>query len=274
MNEADLLAEARDVLKAAGIADAVREAGLLWKASFPRRYIDYEVAMSGGRIADFKALVARRAAREPMSHLTGGRDFYDHRFEVTADVLDPRPDTESLVSAALEVPFSRVLDLGTGSGCIVLSLLAVRKDAVGVGTDLSEAALDVARRNFAQLELAVEDRARFVASDWFENVEGMFDLIVSNPPYIALDEMAALAPELSFEPRMALTDEGDGLAAYRVIARGADTHLNAGGWLMVEIGPSQGDAVSEMFTNAGLGEVEIRRDLDGRDRVVVGKKPL
>lgn len=274
MSEADLLAEAKDILKAAGIDNPVREARLLWEATFPRRYVDYEAAMAGGRVVDFKALVVRRAAREPMSHLTGRRDFYEHRFEVTADVLDPRPDTETLVVAALEVPFARVLDLGTGSGCIVLSLLSARKDAVGLGTDLSGAALEVARRNAARLELAVEDRAAFAFSDWFDGVDGTFDLIVSNPPYIALDEMAGLSAEVGHEPRMALTDEGDGLSCYRIIAAGAPEHLRAGGWLMVEIGPTQGAAVCAMFDAARLTEVGIRTDLDGRDRVVVGRKPL
>lgn len=274
MSEAELLAEARDVLKAAGIDDPVREARLLWTAAFPKRYIDYHIAMEGGRAADFKALVKRRAAREPMSHLTGRRDFYEHRFEVTADVLDPRPDTETLVVAALEVPFVRVLDLGTGSGCIVLSLLSARKDAVGLGTDLSEAALEVARRNAVRLELAVEDRAVFAVADWFDGVDGTFDLIVSNPPYIAADGMVGLAPELTYEPRMALTDEGDGLSCYRIIAAQAGPYLNAGGWLMVEIGPTQGAAVAAMFDAAGLVEVGIRPDLDGRARVVVGRKPL
>lgn len=274
MNEADMLADAREVLNAAGIDDPVREARLLWTATFPKRYVDYDTAMAGGRIADFKALVARRAAREPMSHLTGGRDFYDHRFEVTADVLDPRPDTETLVQAALDVGFNRVLDLGTGSGCIILSLLAARKTATGLGTDLSNAALDVARHNAARLELAVEDRAAFTQADWFDGVGGQFDLIVSNPPYIAADEMADLAPELTHEPRMALTDEGDGLSCYRIITAGAGAHLTFGGWLMVEIGPTQAAAVSAMFDAAGLREVAVRRDLDGRDRVIMGQKPL
>ena len=274
MNEADLLAHARDTLRAGGIEDAVREAQLLWRASFPKRYEDYDAAISDGRIDAFQRLVIRRAAREPMSHLIGYRDFYEHRFEVTPDVLDPRPDTEALIIAALEVPFNRVLDMGTGSGCILLSLLAARKAAHGIGSDLSHAALDVAQRNADQLELAVENRARFVVSDWFESIDGTFDLIVSNPPYIAADEMNGLSLEVLHEPRMALTDEGDGLSCYRTIAAGAPGHLVAGAWLMVEIGPTQGAAVRAMFEDAGLTQVGIRPDLDGRDRIVVGQKPL
>nr|WP_252734712.1 peptide chain release factor N(5)-glutamine methyltransferase [Octadecabacter sp. B2R22] len=267
-----MLAEARQVLQDAGIGDPLREARLLWRASFPKRYEDYDDAMAGGRIATFRDLVARRAAREPMSHLTGRRDFYEHQFEVNANVLDPRPDTESLVIAALEQPFERVLDMGTGSGCILLSLLAARPQATGVGSDLADEALVVAARNTASLEL--DHRTSLIVSDWYGDVEGPFDLIVSNPPYIAADEMAGLSPELSYEPRMALTDEGDGLSCYRTIAAGAPEHLNAGGWLMVEIGPTQAEAVMAMFRAAGLLNVEIRQDLDARDRVILGQKPL
>jgi release factor glutamine methyltransferase len=248
-------AEAAARLAQAGIPDPPREARKLARA-----------AEEHG--ADLAALVGRRVAGEPMSHILGYRDFWEHRFEVTADVLDPRPETETLVAAALEAPFSRVLDLGTGSGCILLSLLAARDGAAGLGTDLSEAALAVAGRNAERL--GVRDRAALIPSDWWRAVTGRFDLIVSNPPYIAADEMAALQPELSHEPRMALTDEGDGLSAYRVLTGGAPAHLAPGGRLMVEIGPTQGAAVAAMFQAAGLTAVEIRLDLDGRDRVVIG----
>ena len=203
-----------------------------------------------------------------MSHLLGYRDFYEHRFQVNRDALDPRPETETLVRAALEMPFSHVLDLGTGSGCILLSLLAARPGATGVGTDLSEKALAVARRNTAGLEL--DRRVALTRSDWFEDVAGQFDLIVSNPPYIAKDEMAELAPELGYEPRLALTDEADGLSAYRAITAGAGAHLTAGGFLMVEIGWRQGPQVSELFRKNGFDDVKILPDLDGRDRVIQG----
>ena len=217
-------------------------------------------------------LCERRRAREPMSHLLGRRAFWRHDFAITADVLDPRPETETLVQAALEVPFTRVLDLGTGSGCILISILAERAEASGCGVDMSEKALDVAARNAAAI--GVDARCTFGMSDWLASVEWAFDLIVSNPPYIAADEMAGLAPELAHEPRMALTDDADGLTCYRIIAAGAPAHLTPGGWLMVEIGPTQGAAVKGMFGQAGLSQVGILADLDGRDRVVVGQKPL
>ncbi len=222
--------------------------------------------------ADFATLVRRRAAREPFSHLSGYRDFWKHRFRVTPDVLDPRPDTEALVALALEEPFRKVLDLGTGSGCILISLLAERPEAQGVGTDVSEQAVLVAGENAAAIGVA--DRLVLPLSDWFEDVGGQFDLIVSNPPYIALAEMDGLAPEVRLhEPRGALTDERDGLEAYRAIAAGAPDHLRPGGRLLVEIGPTQADAVMSLFRTKGLEDVMVHPDLDGRDRVVAARKP-
>jgi release factor glutamine methyltransferase len=165
-----------------------------------------------------------------------------------------------------------MLDLGTGSGCILLSCLAGMPISRGVGTDVSEPALEVARGNARHLGVA--DRTRFLRSDWFSAVTGRFDLIVANPPYIAEDEMAGLAPEVrDWEPRAALTPGGDGLDAYRAIAAGAGARLMAGGRLILEIGPTQAGAVSALLQAQGLDAVEVRRDLDGRDRVVIAVKP-
>ena len=220
-------------------------------------------------VADtFAEAVAARALRQPVSQITGSRAFWQHQFRVTPDVLDPRPETETLVAAALELPWRRVLDLGTGSGAILISLLAARPGAVGTGTDLSPAALEVAQENAA----AIGVKADFLESDWFASVTGSYDLIVSNPPYIAAEEMAGLSPEVrEWEPHLALTDGGDGLAAYRAICGAAPAHLTPGGHLLVEIGPTQGVAVADMMRGAGLAEVRILSDLDGRDRVVCGK---
>lgn len=256
-----------------GTSDPAREARLLLEKATGKALHRLEMADLDAATMDlYITLCERRRAREPMSHLLGRRQFWKHEFVVSKDVLDPRPETEVLVQTALEVPFDRLLDLGTGSGCILLSLLAERAGAQGVGADLSEAALEVAAQN--AMALGVDDRCDLAASDWFSGVSGTFDLIVSNPPYIAADEMTGLAPELAHEPRMALTDEGDGLSCYRIIADGAGAHLTRGGWLMVEIGPTQGAAVSAIFEAAGLTQVGIRADLDGRDRVVLGQKPL
>ena len=213
----------------------------------------------------------RRCNGEPMSHIRGWRDFYGRRFAVDHRVLDPRPETETLVALALEHPFETVLDLGTGSGALIGTLLAERPEAVGMATDLSPEALEVAARNTETL--GVLSRLALVECSWLDCVGGRFDLIVSNPPYIAADEMPSLAPELAHEPRMALTDEGDGLGAYRVIARDAPQHLAPGGRLMVEIGPTQGPAVSALFARAGLANIRVHPDLDGRDRVVSARKP-
>ena len=260
MSEAEWLRAGAAMLADAGIPDPQREARTLRRAN------------PDADRAAFLALIGQRAKRVPMSHILGYRDFYDHRFIVTADVLDPRPDTETLIAAALDAPFSRVLDLGTGSGCILLSLIAARVQARGIGTDISPAALDVARRNATQL--ALTDRTRFIRSDWFSAVEGAFDLIVSNPPYIAAEEMDALQPEVRLhEPRIALTDEADGLSAYRRIVAGAFDLLVRGGRLIVEIGPTQAQAVSAMMQDAGLQQIRVITDLDGRNRVVAGQKP-
>jgi len=267
---AEGLAELRGRLAAAGIEGAAREARRIMAAAMqvaPDRVSLLQTEPLSHAAEDrLAALAARRCGREPLSHILGLKAFYNHEFRVSADVLDPRPETETLVAAALGLPFDRVLDLGTGSGCILVSLLAARPGARGVGTDISEAALAVARENADRLGVA--GRCEFLCSDWFEGVDGRFDLIVSNPPYISASEMATLAPELRFEPRTALTDGGDGLSAYRAIAAGAGAHLAPGGRLMVEIGWRQGPAVAEMMRQAGLGAVRILPDLDGRDRVV------
>lgn len=254
-------------LTAAGVDDPMGNARKLWAHVFLMDEGSQDKAKKDGYAQQFQELVSRRADRAPMSHLLGYRDFYKHRFLVTPEVLDPRPDTETLIEHALSKPFSTVLDLGTGSGCILLSLLAERDLARGVGVDLSEAAIAVAARN-AQ-HIGVASRATLVLSDWFENVSGQFDLIVSNPPYVALSEMADLAPEVrGHEPREALTDEADGLTFYRSIIQQAARYLMPNGRLLVEIGPTQGAAVSQMMRDAGFASVGIRSDLDGRDRVV------
>lgn len=268
------LAVAAKILTDAGVSGAARDARRIMAATLEvapdRITLVAQDDLDTGAEAAFLASVQLRAEGHPVSHLVGGRMFYDRWFKVTPDVLDPRPETEELVAEALRAPFADVLDLGTGSGAIILTLLAEQPQAVGVATDLSEAALRVAADNAAAL--GVVDRVHFEVSDWYQAVAGQYDLIVSNPPYIAADEMAGLQPEVRlYEPRMALTDEADGLTAYRKITAGAPAHLRPGGRLMVEIGPTQAAAVSAMFAAAGLTEIRVIPDLDGRDRVVAGK---
>lgn len=263
-------------LAAAGIPDAPRDArALLAHAAGiapDRLTLHLADPLSPEAAAAFDRAIARRADREPVSHITGRRLFWGRSFRVTPDTLDPRPETEILVSAALSEPFFKLLDLGTGTGCILLSCLADRPVARGLGTDIHPATLAVAEANARDLGLA--DRAGFLPSDWFAAVPGRFDLILSNPPYIAEGEMADLAPEVLREPRHALTPGGDGLDAYRAIARGAPARLMPQGRLIVEIGPTQGQAVAALFAAQGLQEIRILPDLDGRDRVVAARRAV
>jgi release factor glutamine methyltransferase len=221
--------------------------------------------------AHLVAMLDQRARHQPIAQITGQRLFWGRTFRVTPDTLDPRPETETLVAAALERPFVKMLDLGTGTGCILLSCLADRPDAHGIGTDISPAALAVAADNAARLNIA---HAIFQHSDWMNDIVGHFDLIVSNPPYIAADEMPALAPDVrEWEPHIALTPGGDGLAAYRIIAAQAPQRLLPGGRLLLEIGPTQGQAVTALLAAQGLTNITVRPDMDGRDRVVCAEKP-
>lgn len=249
-------AEAVICLRAAGVATPERDAQKLQ-------------ALAGPDQTAFAALIARRAKREPISQILGTRAFWNAEFEVSSDVLDPRPDTETLIEAALGEPWQTVLDLGTGSGCILLSLLAERGGSRGTGSDISAAALQVARRNC--LKLGLVDRAQLQLSDWFVQIEGAFDLIVSNPPYISAQSYQTLDPELRlFEPKLALTPGGDGLDPYRVITACAPDHLTPGGALIVEIGFDQSAAVSGLFQAAGFKNIEVMRDLGGKERVIRG----
>lgn len=266
-------------------ASRLGSAGVLEPGGDARRLLAHAMGVALGRLTmhmqdelqpdvleRLSALVKRRANREPVSHLTGTRMFWGRDFRVTPAVLDPRPETEVLVAVALEEPLGTVLDLGTGSGCLLVTLLAERPLALGLGLDLSPAALEVARENAVRQGIA--DRAAFAFSDWFAAAGGTFDLIVSNPPYIAADEMGGLEPEVrDWEPRMALTDEGDGLAAYRAILAGARAHLAPGGRLLLEHGPSQAPAIAAIGRAQGFASPEHRRDLDGRDRACLFRAP-
>lgn len=271
MTAAEALAAAAGRLRAAGVPDPARDARML---------LAHAASVDATRITliapehlapdieeRFDQLVSLRAVRVPVSHLIGEREFYGRRFKVSGDVLDPRPETETLIEAALAEPFGSVLDLGTGSGCILVTLLAERPHAVGMGVDLSEAACLQASANAVLHEVSA--RADIRKSDWFGAVEGRFDLIVSNPPYIGLTELVALQPELTrHEPRMALTDGGDGLSAYREIAARARASLAQGGRVLVEIGAMQAGAVLDIFSAAGWPRPRVIHDLGGQDRVV------
>ncbi len=229
-------------------------------------------------VARLDAAIARRLEREPVSRIVGLREFYGREFLINRHTLDPRPDTETLIDAALEAIERqgwreialRLLDLGTGTGCILLTLLAELPKAHGIGTDVSEMALSLASENARRLGL--ESRASFAAADWLDGIEGEFDLILANPPYVASGEIAGLAHEVKdYDPLLALDGGADGLDAYRRIVAKATGMLRPGGHLMVEIGASQADAILGLFPAAGLGvdAHAVRHDLSGRPRVIL-----
>lgn len=271
MTAAQAMAAAAARLRAAGVADPARDARVLLahaaRVDAARVTLIAPEDLSPEIEERFEQLVSLRAIRVPVSHLIGEREFYGRRFKVSGEVLDPRPETETLIEAALAEPFSQVLDLGIGSGCILVTLLAERPDSRGVGVDISEAACLQASAN-AVLH-RVQSRASILRSDWFASVAGQFDLIVANPPYIARSEWDGLDEDVRrHEPRIALTDDGDGLGAYRRIAAGVAGYLAPGGRILLEIGPTQAVAVEKLLADAGLRDIDVIADLDGRDRVV------
>jgi release factor glutamine methyltransferase len=222
------------------------------------------------------AVLARRLAHEPVARIRGRKEFWSLAFAVTPDVLVPRPDTETVVEAALALVArdrtARIADLGTGSGAILLALLSDLPGAYGIGTDRSERALTVARCNADDLGLA--DRAAFVACHYADAIAGACDLVVANPPYIPSDDIAALSPEVrDYDPGLALDGGRDGLSAYRAIAADAERVLAPGGWLVVEVGIGQAETVAALLAQGGLAVPhEPRRDLAGRPRAVAGQR--
>ncbi|MCC5995160.1 MAG: peptide chain release factor N(5)-glutamine methyltransferase [Oceanicaulis sp.] len=230
-------------------------------------------AADGASSARFEAMIARRAAREPLSHITGSAGFWTLDLIVTPDVLTPRPDTETVVEAALAAAPDRdapleILDIATGSGAIALALLSELPNARAAATDLSAPALAVARGNAAANGLA--DRIRFIETNWADGVAGPFDIIVSNPPYIASAVIGALEPEVrDHEPRLALDGGPDGLAPYPHLFAEARRLLKPGGTGVFEIGYDQGEAVLALARAAGARRAGLRQDLAGRDRAAV-----
>lgn len=263
------------LLKEADIAEYETDAWLLLEtaANCTRNdlYLRGECSLEEDQMTLYKDYLEKRKNRIPVQQILGVQNFCGLDFAVTKDVLCPRLDTEVLVEEALKriLPGSCILDLCTGSGCILLSLLHFRKGCTGTGADLSEAALKVAVQNGKSLGIA----CTWIHSDLFDKIEGMYDVIVSNPPYIATKEIETLEPEVrDREPRMALDGKEDGLFFYRKIVSEAGAYLNPEGWLMFEIGYDQGEAVSTMMRDQGFCEVTVIKDLAGLDRVVLGRK--
>jgi release factor glutamine methyltransferase len=223
----------------------------------------------------YDSMIMRRCTGEPVSKILGYRDFWTHRFITSPDVLDPRPDTETLIEAALELfprtaPL-RILDLGTGSGCILLTLLSEFANSTGIGVDVSQAALAVAERNAQAMKLT--HRADFIEADWFTGLDETFDLVVSNPPYISTTEKDTLAPEVAdWDPEAALFAGMDGLQAYREITSGVSAALKPDGTVLFEIGIGQARPVVSLLEGAGFWRISSRRDLGGIERCIVAQR--
>lgn len=266
---------------AVGIESGRLDARLLIAAVLgiePMRVTTYpEMPVSADQAARLEAMARRREAREPISHILGQRGFWTLDLAVTADTLDPRPDTEALVEAVLETIRDRsaplrLLDFGTGTGCILLALLSELPRATGLGIDQSAAALEVARVNAAAN--ALSDRAEFKLGDWGRGVDGRFDVILSNPPYIPDQDIAGLEPEVArYEPRFALAGGADGLDCYRALAPDIARLLAPGGLAGVEVGQGQAPDVVAIFEGAGMEIRGVRRDLAGIERCVLAGRP-
>lgn len=268
-------------LRAAGVAGPRRDARLLLAAALgvrADRILAWPERLLGpDEVARAEALVGRRAAREPVSRILGVREFWSLTFALSPATLDPRPESETLVEAVLARIADReaaigILDLGTGTGCLVLAILSELRAAWGMGVDLSEDALAVARTNADRLGLA--ERARFACVDWAEGLTGAWQVIVSNPPYIKEDEFETLAPEVRrYDPRPALVSGPDGLEALRTIVPQAARLLAPGGMLALEVGPDQADRMDGLLISAGLVPADRVRDLNGVERCLLAARP-
>ena len=258
-------------LRAAGVESPAGDAWRLAEEAFSRLHGQRQLVpheeIDGNTAVLLSNWLNQREGRRPISQIIGRRHFHKSEFIVTSDVLDPRPESEFLVDAGVLRGPGRILDLGTGSGCLLLSILSELPEARGVGIDLSEEALQVARKN--SLSLGIFDRANFHRSDWFSEVVGRFDLIVANPPYLSESEFADSPKELTqWEPRMALTDGGDGLSHYRIITAGAKRHLLPGGCLIFEIGAGRLDHVRDLAVLSALNVEQVVLDHEGRPRAI------
>ena len=265
------IASARDLIESSGIDASEARSLLAFVLDAKREALiarpQQPVTPDG--VARFRDLCARRARGEPVAYLLGQREFFGRLFRVDRSVLIPRPETECLVEAALRqmqgIFAPRVLDLGTGSGCIAITLALERPDAQVWAIDVSRSALEVARRNAAALSASVA----FLCGCWFAPLRGRFELIVANPPYVASGDPHL--EELSYEPREALTDGADGMSNLVQIARDAPKHLATGGALLLEHGYNQGRAVRKLMASSGFDSTHTLQDLAGIERVCVGR---
>lgn len=261
------------ILELAGIEEAENDAWLLLSKECKMNRTAYYMHMKDEilpeQLNEYKGLIKKRAERVPLQYITGEQEFMGLTFHVNSNVLIPRQDTETLVEEAIKLvePGMSILDMCTGSGCIIISILKKCSGIQGTGSDISKQALNVAKENAKLNNVAVD----FERSDMFENLSDKYDMIVSNPPYIRSDVVPTLMPEVcEFEPLDALDGHEDGLYFYRKIIKECKSFLKEDGKILFEIGNDQGQAVSDMLTYAGFRNVSVIRDLAHNDRVVVG----
>lgn len=272
-----VLAQARERLKTAGVETAALDGRVLLAQAMNCTqtwfYTNPDAVLSADDLARFDAMLARREMRVPVSHILGAREFWSRPFIVSPDVLTPRPDSETLIEAVLDHVSNRtsplqILDLGTGSGCLLLTLLSEIPGALGTGVDVSPAALQIAARNAEQL--CCDDRVRWVEGEWEIELSDVFDIVISNPPYIETGDLAGLEPEVvTFEPGLALDGGADGLDAYRRILACVGAKMSEDGTVFLEIGSGQEATVTEIAREAGLARQDVRHDLSGTGRVLI-----
>ena len=274
MTVQELLTAGQAKLRECGISDPVRDARLLLADCLELRTQNLNLldnsCISEIKISKFWRMINERCKRKPVSKILGYRSFWGRDFEINENVLDPRGDTETLIELILDCNFENMLELGTGSGAIAITVLAERPEVTCVATDISQYALDTARTNSKRH--GVQSRLKLLYSNWFDKVSGSFDIIVSNPPYISSKEYAQLSAEvLKYDPKISLTLGGDGLEAYREILSQALEKLSKNGHIFLEIGYTQANAVGHLFKEAGFQQIKVHKDLGSRDRVISAK---
>ena len=269
-----VLADTAIKLSESGIEGASRDARILtaYTLQIPVSELSLKIneQVSGKITSKLEKLILRRINREPISKILGRRDFWGRTFSINENVLDPRGDTETLIDFVIEKPVKSVLELGTGSGAIAVTLACEWKEVHVTATDISENALSLAKINAEKFN--VQNKIHFLTSDWFENVKGAYDLIISNPPYIGLTEQDEISAEvIKYDPEIALFAGRDGLDAYRRIIPSLSKFLNPDGLVVLETGASQGIKVKNMMNAAGFIDAKIVKDLSGKDRLVAAK---
>ena len=274
MTVQELLTASQAKLRECGISDPVRDARLLLADCLELRTQNLNLlddsCISEIKISKFWRMINERCKRKPVSKILGYRSFWGRDFEINENVLDPRGDTETLIELILDCNFENMLELGTGSGAIAITVLAERPEVTCVATDISQYALNTARTNSKRH--GVQSRLKLLYSNWFDKVSGSFDIIVSNPPYISSKEYAQLSAEvLKYDPKISLTLGGDGLEAYREILSQALEKLSKNGHIFLEIGYTQANAVGHLFKEAGFQQIKVHKDLGSRDRVISAK---